>query len=256
MGDDDEHTTILYKPEQGGRIESGLEPDKPTAAQLAAAAAGNEEDGMDVDVDDSGNYDLDDEFADGGPTVKAVPMSQAERVAAEEARQAAELEAKSKMDVDGADDEIDPLDAFMVDVTKEVKKVDKEDKQRTTNVSDKTESKNGKKTGLIDAFADESSDEGEMPELDDLEKASMRPEDILALAQKKLKKRDLPAVDHAKMNYEPFRKAFYHPPPEIAEMTNEEADALRVELDNIKIRGVDCPKPITKWSHCGLPAVW
>ena len=33
------------------------------------------------------------------------------------------------------------------------------------------------------------------------------------------------------------------PPPDIAAMTDEEADLLRLELDGIKIlRGVDCPK--------------
>lgn len=37
-------------------------------------------------------------------------------------------------------------------------------------------------------------------------------------------------------------------------MTAEEAELLRLELDGIKIRGVDCPKPITKWSYAGLPA--
>lgn len=39
-------------------------------------------------------------------------------------------------------------------------------------------------------------------------------------------------------------------------MTDEDASNLRLQLDGIKIRGVDCPKPITKWSYCGLPAVW
>jgi ATP-dependent RNA helicase DDX46/PRP5 len=72
------------------------------------------------------------------------------------------------------------------------------------------------------------------------------------LAQKKLKRRDVPTIDHAKIKYESFRKAFYHPPPEIDAMTTEEADLLRLSLDGIKIRGLECPKPVTKWSHCGL----
>jgi ATP-dependent RNA helicase DDX46/PRP5 len=37
-------------------------------------------------------------------------------------------------------------------------------------------------------------------------------------------------------------------------MSDEEADLLRLELDSIKIRGVDCPRPVTKWSHFGLHA--
>lgn len=63
-------------------------------------------------------------------------------------------------------------------------------------------------------------------------------------------------MDHAKVDYEPFRKAFYHPPPEVEEMSEEQADRLRMELDAIAVRGKDCPKPLTKWSHCGLPASW
>lgn len=264
MGEEEEETKTLYKPEQGGEIEGGLEPDKPTAEQLeeikrqnellAAGHAKEEEEDESMEVDGRVTVkDEDDELADGGPTVKAAPMSHAQREADREEREAAEIESRMKTDGDD-DEEVDPLDAYMMDVSSEVKKVDKEDKQNL-GVNGKTADKKGKNTGLIDAFADESDDEYEGPDPDELDKAGLRPEDILALAAKKLKKRDLQSVNHSKMNYEPFRKAFYHPPPEIAEMTTEEAEALRVELDNIKIRGVDCPKPITKWSHCGLPAV-
>lgn len=77
-----------------------------------------------------------------------------------------------------------------------------------------------------------------------------------SLAAKKAKKKDLAIIDHDKIRYEPFRKAFYHAPPDVAAMTEEEADLLRLSLDGIKIRGVDCPKPVTKWSHCGLPSSW
>ena len=75
-------------------------------------------------------------------------------------------------------------------------------------------------------------------------------------AAKKAKKKDLAAVDHSRVAYEPFRKEFYIAPPDVAEMTDEEAELLRLELDGIKIRGVDCPRPVTKWSHFGLPASW
>jgi len=61
-------------------------------------------------------------------------------------------------------------------------------------------------------------------------------------------------VDHSRIKYEPFRKEFYVPPPDISAMTDEEADLLRLQLDSIKIRGIDCPRPVTKWSHYGLPA--
>lgn len=76
------------------------------------------------------------------------------------------------------------------------------------------------------------------------------------MAAKKAKKKDVVAIDHSKIKYDPFRRAFYHPTPEIAEMTEEDAENLRLALDGIKIKGIDCPKPVMKWSHCGLPASW
>jgi len=76
-------------------------------------------------------------------------------------------------------------------------------------------------------------------------------EDILAMASKK-KKKDIPTVNHGKLRYQPFRKSFYHEPSELREMTEEEVADLRLELDGIKIRGIDAPKPVQKWSQCGL----
>ena len=85
----------------------------------------------------------------------------------------------------------------------------------------------------------------------DLNTVAADPDDILAMASKR-KKKDLPAVNHAKVTYQPFRKSFYHEPSELSEMTEEEVADLRLELDGIKIRGVDAPKPVQKWSQCGL----
>ena len=85
----------------------------------------------------------------------------------------------------------------------------------------------------------------------DLDAVTADTEDILAMASKR-KKKDLPTVNHAKMNYQPFRKSFYHEPSELIEMTDEEVADLRLELDGIKIRGLDAPKPVQKWSQCGL----
>ncbi|KAJ1853759.1 pre-mRNA processing RNA-helicase [Coemansia sp. RSA 1822] len=79
-------------------------------------------------------------------------------------------------------------------------------------------------------------------------------EDVLALAAKRLKKKDLAAVDHSKMNYETFKRDFYIEPAELRNLTAEEVDMMRVDLGGIKIRGVNPPKPATSWSHFGLPA--
>ncbi|KAF9887513.1 pre-mRNA processing RNA-helicase [Aspergillus nanangensis] len=77
-------------------------------------------------------------------------------------------------------------------------------------------------------------------------------DDFLAIANKAKKKKDIPAVDHAKAEYEPFRKQFYTEPSDLAQMSEEELASLRLELDGIKVRGVDVPKPVQKWSQCGL----
>jgi ATP-dependent RNA helicase DDX46/PRP5 len=77
-------------------------------------------------------------------------------------------------------------------------------------------------------------------------------EDFLAIASKTKKKKDIPGVDHSKMDYEPFRRSFYTEPIDLSQMTEEEVASLRLELDGIKVRGVDVPKPVLKWSQCGL----
>lgn len=162
-----------------------------------------------------------------------------------------EMKSKTKdvMEVD-EDDDVDPLDAFMSGVKAEVKKVNAEDIQKM--------GVNGRsRLGLDEPGADDGPEEsGAVQPENEIDATELNPEDILALAAKKAKKKDLALTDHARISYEPFRKEFYATPPEIAAMTDEEADLVRLELDGIKIRGVDCPRPITKWSHFGLPASW
>lgn len=157
-------------------------------------------------------------------------------------------EEKNAMDVD-EEDEVDPLDAFMSGVKEEVKKVNLEDMQKVGGPAGRS------RIRLDERVADDGSEDVEIP-ADELDTTELNPEDILALAAKKAKKKEMATVDHARIKYEPFRKEFYQPPPDIAAMTDEEADLLRLELDSIKIRGVDCPRPVTKWSHFGMPANW
>lgn len=77
-------------------------------------------------------------------------------------------------------------------------------------------------------------------------------DDFLAIANKAKKKKDIPTIHHEKVEYEPFRKKFYTEPSDLAQMPEEEAANLRLELDGIKVRGVEVPKPVQKWSQCGL----
>ena len=132
-------------------------------------------------------------------------------------------------------EEEDPLDAFMTDLTDPVAAPKKPSMMKNSK------SQNQQPEAL---FGDDDVD---------LKTVAVDPDDFLSITSKK-KKKDLPTVNHAKMKYQPFRKSFYHEPLELSEMTEGEVADLRHELDGIKIRGVDAPKPVQKWSQCGLGA--
>lgn len=129
------------------------------------------------------------------------------------------------------EEDIDPLDAFMSTLTADA------DRPKPKKVTSK------KQQAPEALFGDE--DEVTMTAVD-------AEEDILAIATKARKKKDIPTVDHSKIEYEPFRKAFYMEPADLAQLTEEEVANLRHEHDGIKVRGVDVPKPVVKWSQCGL----
>ncbi|KAF6762360.1 pre-mRNA-processing ATP-dependent RNA helicase PRP5 [Ephemerocybe angulata] len=159
------------------------------------------------------------------------------------------IKAKAKQAMEEAEEELDPLDAFMSSVKEEVKKVNLEDAQKMS-----TSGPGKSKIRLDERIGEEESDEEIEVAHDELDATGLNPEDILALAAKKAKKKEFATVDHGKIHYEPFRREFYIPPPDIAAMSEDEAELLRLALDGIKIRGIDCPKPVIKWSHFGLPA--
>lgn len=132
------------------------------------------------------------------------------------------------------DEEADPLDAFMAGIGTSMATAEK-----------KTSDNKTVKSQGETLFDDDSID---------LVSTEADPDDILAMAAKMKKKKDLPAVDHSKVVYEPFRKNFYVEPADFAGLTEQDVDEVRLELDAIKIRGQDCPKPVQKWSQCGLPS--
>lgn len=141
---------------------------------------------------------------------RAAAAQRAERLAAEEAAAAQPTKQDAAMDVD-EEDEIDPLDAFMAGVETE--------KANAVPMPEKKE----------EAILDNAEDV-------DITAEDQDPDDILALANKMKKKKELPAVEHSKVNYEPFRRNFYKESVELQQMTEEEVDYLRLEMDGIKIR--------------------
>ncbi|KTW27009.1 hypothetical protein T552_02501 [Pneumocystis carinii B80] len=142
---------------------------------------------------------------------------------------------KEQKNAENEEEEVDPLDLFMQGMDEVIKR-DAEEKVENHLSRDE----------LLDNKED-SEEEEEENTIND-------PRDILAFAQKKMKKRELPNIDHSKIHYEPIRKNFYVEPHELSEMTEQEVNDYRLELDGIKIRGLNCPKPIQNWSQCGLPA--
>ena len=135
--------------------------------------------------------------------------------------------------IEEEEEEADPLDAFMSDLSAAPTR------PSTLNGIRSTKAREQEPEAMF-------GDEG-----DDLTEIGADPDDILAIASKK-KKKDIPAVNHAKINYEPFRRNFYTEPVDMADYTEEDVANLRLELDGIKVRGVDVPKPVTKWAQCGL----
>lgn len=59
-------------------------------------------------------------------------------------------------------------------------------------------------------------------------------------------------ISKRKIDYIPFRKDFYVEVPELSKLSEEDLIKLRISLENIKVVGKSCPKPITRWAHCGL----
>ena len=133
------------------------------------------------------------------------------------------------------DDEVDPLDAFMDEMG------DPFAATKLNGTFNKSRSKSQKQEPEV--FGDDD---------DDLMVIDADHDDILAMANKVRKKKELPTINYTTLDLEPFRKNFYTEPAEIADMTEAELADLRLELDGIKVAGKDVPKPVQKWSQCGL----
>ncbi|KAL1306813.1 hypothetical protein AAFC00_005470 [Neodothiora populina] len=192
--------------------------------------------------DDDGDLDI----ADAGSEeeIAAAARAAAEKRAAEAAEVSVDADAMQgvrsttpangtvEIETDEVDDDVDPLDAFMNGLTEET----------STTTNRKSSSRNK----LLEPEAIFSEDEGA-----DLDAVGEDPDEILAMASKR-KKKEMPSVDHAKIEYEPFRKNFYTEPQEVKDMTDEEVQLLRFELDDIKVQGKDVPRPVQKFAQFGL----
>ncbi|GAA5848473.1 hypothetical protein JCM9279_006576 [Rhodotorula babjevae] len=241
---------IRFDDVEGG-VEVGAQP-----GAGAGAAEGDEDEDEDSDLDEEGAAYRARANAVRAARMAALLGAEKEAAAAGVKKEDEGDEDEVKMDVDEPpsaaggsakvedeeDEEEDELEAFMKGVQKQVRTVDKADAVKL-----------GRAPEVLEAAEPGEDDVDE--EEDELAKVGMSAADILALAAKKVKKgRELAVPDHKNIDYLPFRKAFYTAPPEVEQLTPDEVDALRLELDDIKIRGAEPPKPATKWSYFGLPA--
>lgn len=192
------------------------------------------QDGVQEDIDDDTEMQ-DATEEETAAAARAAAAQRSERKEAERVQQEAmELDKQRAMEEE-EDEEADPLDAFMVGIGEKLSKTEEEGIGKS-QIESKEETLFDDDDGLniVSTEAD--------------------PDDILAMAAKLKKRKELPTIDHSKVSYDSFRKSFYVEPAELADMTDAEVDELRLELDGINIRGQDCPKPVQKWSQCGLPA--
>ena len=151
----------------------------------------------------------------------------------------------------GEEEEEDPLDAYMSEVNKEVKKL---------RGPGKLAKKEDKKMVIMMGVAKKKGEDKKRGELieqnqDGLEYSSEEEAEGLGDAMDKLSKKgkkDLAKVDHRSIEYKPFTKDFYKEVPEIAKMTSGEVEVMREEMEGIKVKGKNAPKPIRTWAQCGV----
>ena len=153
------------------------------------------------------------------------------------------------------EDEIDPLDAFMIGIDQEVKEINKKDQL----IAARHSTANRSKSVIIVNSVVKSSKVQQKEELmesniDGLEYSSEEEEENLNDTMNKLvkKRKELMAVDHNKIYYSTFRKDFYIEVPELTNMTIEEVEEHRRELENVTVKGKNCPKPVKSWAQCGV----
>ncbi|GIQ87300.1 hypothetical protein KIPB_009309, partial [Kipferlia bialata] len=48
-------------------------------------------------------------------------------------------------------------------------------------------------------------------------------------------------------------KHLYRPAASVMRMTEEEINGMRMRMQDIKVKGVECPAPVARWSQAGLP---
>ncbi|XP_955229.1 RNA helicase, putative [Theileria annulata] len=155
--------------------------------------------------------------------------------------------------IDHSEDTIEKTDNTVNNVNNVEKEDEIDEDEFLSKLKDKIKSDNKSKIieyddeGLERCFSDDEYDPT---------KVSMGGPEYIELLPKIIKgggKKELPRVDHTKIEYLPFRKNFYVQVSSITNMGEHEVDAFRRANGNIRVYGKKCPRPISSFSQCGLP---
>jgi ATP-dependent RNA helicase DDX46/PRP5 len=283
-GGDGPGPSAASAPDDDAGVEAELEARRARArewqaARRAAEEAGAAEEGEKAgpgDGDGGGGWSDDDDA--GGGLAAAAARARAVAAAAslaedEEARAAAEsasggagppppppTDAPMPAADPDDDDEVDPLDAFMADndaAAEEALRAARAEPAAAPAAGAappppprrRARAPSSSSDGAAAPDSDDESDTGAArgPEVSDAEWARGVATGAGAKGDK------LAAVDHAAIDYPPFRRKFYIEAPDLAKMTDEDAAALRASLDGVRVRGAGAPRPLRSWNQAGLP---
>lgn len=127
-------------------------------------------------------------------------------------------------------EQIDPLEAYMKELTSSAKD--------SNHVSGELLEEDGNVLELS----------GEEDNFDQRNEDDARYARVAKLKSKKKVKE----MNFSQDDLEPFRKNFYLQSDELNNLSESDAQELRLAIGNIKVKGEGCPLPVTRWSQLGL----
>ncbi|GAB9471060.1 Dead-box atp-dependent RNA helicase 24 [Globisporangium polare] len=160
----------------------------------------------------------------------------------------------------GDEDEVDPLDAFMMGIETQVVQEQQQQVQKSKPFEKPDVLNHGDDAdGYLDEYAKNTKQSAGGTGFDDSD------EEVYATAKRvdqgdnyddgqqdaKKTMEVLAPVNHSQVAYESFHKCFYTPHADIQKMTAHEVDELRRELA-VRTEGVDVPQPIRSFVHLGF----
>ncbi|KAF4662922.1 atp-dependent rna helicase [Perkinsus chesapeaki] len=126
---------------------------------------------------------------------------------------------------------------------------DNEDSSSSSDESDDEEKEegDGKEEGESEKNKTALALKSEIKEVEDISRMS-----YFELAKQFVSKKELPPVDHSKIEYYPIKKNLYKQVREISNMPEHEVAQLRQSNGDIRVRGKHCPRPIKSFAMAGL----